>query len=489
MSKITHAEVRMYRIGTGDCFVVKLFAGKKESFKMLIDAGSWSGKKEYITPFIEDLKAYVDNEVDVLVVTHEHKDHVYAFDACRELFTNDFKAGEIWMAWTENDKSKKVKEWKDKYGEQKMALARASQNLTKAIQNEDYRRQFKESRFGIQALEARENYIKVVKEFADLHLSVDNNNLYKGGLAGMDVVKNDIETTRIKYFSPGNIIEGVEGADGVKIYVLGPPKIYDDVSKEAGGKGESYDHNKILQKSGAFGAAVNNIDSDDIAKSSLTPFDEHYINDNIDQIQDNYKKENWRKIDYDWLYSAGSFALRMSGLTNNLSLALAIEFEESGRVMLFPGDAEYGSWASWHKIDWGHKGRDGKTPVVEDLLNRTVFYKVAHHLSHNGTAQKLGLEMMKHKDLAAMATLDYDIISDGWKNTMPNRGILKELLNRTKGRLMILKEDDLFFDFHKKEPLTEKIKEQRSNMTKKERSEFEKAMEATELYIQYTVKA
>ncbi len=107
-------------------------------------------------------------------------------------------------------------------------------------------------------------------------------------------------------------------------------------------------------------------------------------------------------------------------MTNNLSLALAIGFEDSGRVMLFPGDAEYGSWASWHKINWTEPSRTPGTHLTEDLLNRTVFYKVAHHLSHNGTAQRLGLEMMRAPDLAAMATLDYSVISNGWTTTMPN---------------------------------------------------------------------
>ena len=199
------------------------------------------------------------------------------------------------------------------------------------------------------------------------------------------------------------------------------------------------------------------------------------------------------------MFSSGSFALRMNGLTNNLSLALAFEFEESGRVMLFPGDAEFGSWASWHTIQWNDddrrtedKDKDKKElkHLTEDLLNRTVFYKVAHHLSHNGTAQRLGLEMMKHKDLVAMATLDYNVINDGWTSTMPNRGILRELLLRTKGRLIIMNEEGLFFDFNEQVPLKDKISEARNRMTVKERKHFDENFDNTNpLYFQYTVKA
>ena len=126
----------------------------------------------------------------------------------------------------------------------------------------------------------------------------------------------------------------------------------------------------------------------------------------------------------------------MNSLTNNLSLVLAIQFEESGKVMLFPGDAELGSWESWHDIEW-NDSLPGEDVATEELLNNTVFYKVAHHVSHNGTAQSIGLEMMEHPDLIAMATLNYDVISNGWKTTMPNRAIVKELLERTKGRTIV----------------------------------------------------
>jgi hypothetical protein len=487
MSKITHVEVRMYRMGTGDCFVLQFHKADNKVFKILIDSGVWSGEQRHIEEYVKDLKDYVKNHVDVLIVTHEHKDHVYAFDVCEELFTNDFTIGEVWMAWTENDKTKIVKDWKDKYGQHKTALGIAAQKLKEVINDDNYKKQFTGNRFGLQALEARRNFADVVEAFADLHLSKDNNNLYAGGLAGMDVVKKLGKKTTIRYFNPGEIMADLDDAPGMKIYVLGPPKVYEEIATEAGGKGETYDHNKVLEKSGAFGAAINGLNGDELAKNNLLPFDDHYTTDQ--DILNKYDEDDWRKIDYDWLYSAGSFALRMNGLTNNLSLALAFEFEESGRVMLFPGDAEFGSWQSWHKIDWGQKGKDGKTPLVEDLLNRTVFYKVAHHLSHNGTAQRLGLEMMNHNDLVAMATLDYDVISNGWKSTMPNRALIKELVKRTKGRLMILKEEGLFYDFHQKEPMAVKINEAKETMTKKEKADFDNSFKSTDLYLQYTVKA
>ena len=505
----------MYKMGTGDCFAIKFLADKEEIFKIMIDAGTWQGSKDRLGDYIKDLKTYLGDYTDVLIVTHEHKDHVHAFDACEELFTDDnFHVGEIWMGWTENDRTRKVKEWKEDFGEKKKALGLVAKELETAMNTPDFKNQFAGNRDSEKMLGARNVFKGVLSGFADLHLSFDEvNKVYKGGQAGMEVVKKKIKKDAIKFFKPGDVIRDLGEAEGVKIYVLGPPELYEEVKKEAGGEGESYKHNKQLRESDAFGAAVLGMNNTSFVKDSLLPFDEHYMEStlneqpdpkdevamtakkNMDFVRGSYKSKDWRKIDYDWLFSAGSFALRMNGLTNNLSLALAFEFEEGGKVLLFPGDAEFGSWESWHRIKWKEK-KDGSTKekekqkhLTEDLLNRTVFYKVAHHLSHNGTAQKLGLEMMNHDDLVAMATLDYEVINDGWTSTMPNRAIIKELLARTKGRLMIMNEKGLFFDFHDDVPLREKIDEARDNMTTKERAAFTKNFDdSNPLYLQYTVK-
>jgi len=487
---ITHAEIRMYRMGTGDCFIVKLFAGQKESFKLMIDCGTWQGTKAHLDPFIQDLKAYVNNEVDLLVVTHEHKDHVYGFEVCQDVFKQGFNIRKIWMGWTEDDKNKKVATWKKDYGEKKKALSLAADKVKDALEDLRYKAQFTSEHNGSAMFAAREKFSQVLSGLAELQVSVQNGQ-YKGMLEGTRIVKEELATDNIQYFRPGDIVENLENAPGVRFYVLGPPLMWEDVKAEAGGKGESYQHNKELGDSDAFSAAVLNYTATG-APASIIPFDQKFVlPDPASSIPALYgKSENaWRKIDFEWLYSAGSLALRANSLTNNLSLALAIEFTESGRVLLFPGDAEYGSWASWHTIKWPHKGRDGRRHLTEDLLNRTVFYKVAHHLSHNGTAQRLGLEMMTHSDLAAMATLDYNIISNGWKNTMPNRALLKDLLNQTKGRLMIMSESDLFFDLLDEVPLHNKITEARSKMSTEENKAFNTSFIEQKLYLQYRVKA
>lgn len=491
MNPITHTEVRMYRMGTGDCFAMKFFAGEALKFKMMIDCGTWSGAKARLRPYVENLKAYFDNHVDLLVVTHEHKDHVYGFEACKELFSADFKVDEVWMGWTEEDGTDKVQTWKQEYGDHKRALALAAAELKKAAKDPAAKAQLADDANGLTMHAARERLSAAVENLSALHVSEDPAR-YVGPLVGMKFVKDNFARDaqgkkNFHYRSPGEVLDNIPELPGVRFYVLGPPLNWTDVKVETGGKGEVYNHNLALSGSKAFAAAMLAREKDPSGRAA-GPFDESYsvaTSRSVTRYDD--KSAAWRRIDYDWLNSAGALGLRMDGLTNNLSLALAIEFTGSGRIMLFPGDAEYGSWASWHTIPWKVASRTKGKSLTEDILNRTVFYKVAHHLSHNGTAARLGLEMMNHPDLAAMATLDYGVISEGWMGTMPNHEIVTGLLDRTKGRLMIMQEKGLKLTNTK--TVTEKIAEARKRMSQKEKSAFTAAFVEHPLYLQYTVKA
>jgi hypothetical protein len=95
---------------------------------------------------------------------------------------------------------------------------------------------------------------------------------------------------------------------------------------------------------------------------------------------------------------AGALALAMNNATNNASLVLAFELSKAGKVLLFVGDAQAGNWRSWSEGEFD----DGGTQVtVEDLLGRTVLYKVGHHGSHNATLK--GKASSKQACLAWMA--------------------------------------------------------------------------------------
>ena len=80
-SKISKVAIRMYRLGTGDCFTLKFYKGNRISFRMMIDCGCWKRSFDEIRPFIKELIRNMGGKLDVLVVTHEHMDHVLGFQA------------------------------------------------------------------------------------------------------------------------------------------------------------------------------------------------------------------------------------------------------------------------------------------------------------------------------------------------------------------------------------------------------------------------
>ena len=83
-------------------------------FTLLIDCGiKYNTKSEEvpIAAVIDDLKDTLTREqggkpeLDALVVTHEHWDHVAFFHPTRggkKNYFADFKIGQIWLAWTED---------------------------------------------------------------------------------------------------------------------------------------------------------------------------------------------------------------------------------------------------------------------------------------------------------------------------------------------------------------------------------------------------
>ena len=141
----------------------------------------------------------------------------------------------------------------------------------------------------------------------------------------------------------------------------------------------------------------------------------------------------WRNIDQDWLRSAEILALKLDSVRNNTSLVLAIELVDSGKVLLFPGDAQAGNWRSWSGVEYEENKKKVK---AEELLEKTVFYKVGHHGSHNATMNKNGLDLMKNNELAAMIPVDQHVADKvGWE--MPFAPLLEALLEKTNGKVAI----------------------------------------------------
>jgi hypothetical protein len=142
--------------------------------------------------------------------------------------------------------------------------------------------------------------------------------------------------------------------------------------------------------------------------------------------------EKWRRIDQDWLNTASQIALWMDSSTNNTSLVLAFEVLPSRKVLLFPADAQMGNWLSWPAVQFP----DPDSQVTaDDLLDRTVVYKVGHHGSHNATLRRDGLEKMTSDDLIALIPVNRESVEKK-KWAMPFPPMYRALRKACQGRII-----------------------------------------------------
>lgn len=459
--KIDCVKIRMYCLGTGDCFVYKFYTGKIEQYTMMIDCGSCKGDKNDFEPYIDNLSKYVNGQIDLLVISHEHNDHVNGFAKWPEAF-EAIKIKKAWFAWTENPKDPegRAEDLQKKRSKMKMALTKA---ITEIKKNEvSFNQSLAGDYYKKSITESRTAFLSGLDTLAEINLAAAG----KPGapLPGMVKIKEILkkQKTTIEYLNPGTTLT-VDELSGLKFYVLAPPYETKQIYKKEKEGTDVYKKKLSLYESSLAANVFVNLDNKQLNEKDL-PFSNEYIandpkptfissittSNETDKTSSlsvigayNLPKDTWRKIDDEWLNSAGSLALRLNSHINNTSLVLAIESEATKNVLLLPADAEFGSWESWHMIEkWNEKGKNGKH-LVEDLLNRTIFYKVGHHLSYNGTALEKGIMMMENPDIVAMATLDRRRISKKWKSTMPNKYLMQELIRICHGKLFIMDEFEI----------------------------------------------
>ena len=152
-------------------------------------------------------------------------------------------------------------------------------------------------------------------------------------------------------------------------------------------------------------------------------FQRRYWGEDLDSDE---KSQSWRRIDANWLDSSSALALQLDSATNNTCLVLAFELG-NGDVLLFAADAQVGNWLSWQDLKWKVDGKDVTGP---DLLERTIFYKVGHHGSHNATLRALGLEKMSSLKLAFVPVDKKMAVKKRW-NAMPLNSLMKRLNEKT----------------------------------------------------------
>ncbi|HEX8526307.1 MBL fold metallo-hydrolase [Allosphingosinicella sp.] len=465
--------VRMYRGILGDCFLLRHSWTAEDSetktLSILIDCGVLQGVergRERMVEIAADVARECDGKLDVVVVTHEHADHLSGFAHARDIFFHEQREegaaedlprldiGRLWLAWTEDDQDPRAQELRAKFHKVKAAIDTTAKLAAFGLgEDERIKRVMALQKFiGFDDEEPGE--IEVAEParprglgfgaapaagpgepaVAEPEQDKPRPKRWTGKLV-IEKLKSKAGAANIDYLEPGDI---VRVAPGLSAYVLGPPRDEKRLRKDtpSGGSAsevylaksdEAYavesaaeaeltrkarsNRSEALAASGqgpAAGGAEAAVDAED--PSNPSPFPKPYRRrlDSAEadggRIEDLYfKGPKERRIENDWLDAAEALALKMDSDTNNTSLVLAFERDDR-QVLLFAADAQVGNWLSWADQTYPREAKEGEArPIaVDGLLKRVTLYKVGHHASHNATLKGEGLEKMTDPRLTAM---------------------------------------------------------------------------------------
>ncbi|WP_374583488.1 MBL fold metallo-hydrolase [Pseudoduganella sp.] len=436
--------IRLYRHGLGDCILLR-FAKPDggDTFNVLIDCGLITvaeQPKETMQAVANDIKDACHGRLDVVVMTHEHWDHVSGFhpSQARDVF-DSMEIGEVWYGWTEDPRNELGQRLRAERAAKLNALATAVAAFSDSPSPGMRQRGAELGRmlgfFGLKPGEPAGTRIGKTRDAFE----------YLQG-------KQDVKT---RYLSPRQTPRTLDGAPNVRVYVLGPPPDEGMIKRSAPTKKgrEAYELASELQLASNLDAAFLRLGPDGAPDGDS--YDDCPFDPSLRREMDSGQRcsaaladmfanvwhtqgQGWRQIEEDWTQAAETLALNLDSHTNNTCLVLAFEFIDSGEVLLFPADAQVGNWLSWQDLRW----KVGSGVVTgPELLARTVFYKVGHHGSHNATLRDKGLEQMTSENLVAFIPVSKaQAVKNRWMG-MPFNPLVKRLKEKTYGRLLVADED------------------------------------------------
>lgn len=355
--------VRMYNVGFGDAFVLT-FPTAQGDRRMLIDCGvhgTGPGPRkirEVAQAIIDDLPADA-RRIDVVVATHRHQDHVQGFSDWDQW--SDVEVGEVWMPWTEHPTNKKAREIR----ETQSRTAKLLFDHGAASLGADEQR-------GATWFQLAVNALTNAKAMKTLH----------EGFAG------DPER---RFFPAQNdpfpLTMTTDAIPGLTVRVLGPSWDRDVIRDMIPPEAETYAALARLAAAAPGGGVTME-----------PPFDERWL----------LPREKEAELLGDELLDADERALvqrtaaeetldlatSLDKAVNGTSLMFVLEFGSAR--MLFPGDAQWGTWKQ-------ALGND----EARSYLSSINFLKVGHHGSHNATPKSFVEELLPEKLWAVVSTREH----------------------------------------------------------------------------------
>ena len=364
-----HVRVRMYNVGFGDWFLIEFPTDGPRPFRVLVDCGAHSSgyprdgwkPEDAADQIITDVSDGADPHIDVVVATHRHQDHVSGFEA--EAW-GTVSVGEVWMPWTEHPTDAKAASIRRRQ-------LRLASGLVGALEHK--------LALGMQPAK--------VQPLLDLVTNSLSNE------AAMRTLHRGFRgRPKHRFLSTGRpAVLAPEDLPGLTVHVLGPSrdeKVIRDMDPPAG---QSY-----LRFVDGGPAASD-------ATAAHRPFGRQFSFDEASYVA------NWANLALDPAIKQSAAdmtegddvaaAVAIDKAVNGTSLMLMFEFGDA--YLLFPGDAQWGTW---------HAALDD--PEHRALMERTTFLKVGHHGSHNATPKELLEDVLDGRKIWGAATSVHPI--DQW---------------------------------------------------------------------------
>lgn len=348
---VDEIRIRAYNVGFGDSFLLDL-PGRNGRVKILIDCGSVSfgasgqTTESVVQRIVRDVTVDGVAQIDVVVATHRHRDHISGFarDEWRAV-----KVREVWQPWTEAPDDPEARRLRIAQTQLADSLVAGRQRLAATPNTSSW----------LVELVAAMGFNASVNDAA--------NSMLRSGFAGAPVRR---------YLARTREPVRAEVLGGHAVHVLGASRDVDVIARMTPPSGQSY--------LAMLPTDPNLADRDDRPFPWLPPMTwEEYGSAELNggevrKIDHGGAKGQLRKlVGNDSLLTAAV----LDHAVNNTSLMLA--FEVGDQLLLFPGDAQWGSWQVCMSEDWS-----------ADIIGRANFYKVGHHGSHNATPRKFVEEFL-----------------------------------------------------------------------------------------------
>jgi len=335
----------MYDVGFGDCFLVEFPRPAAPPFRILVDCGAhrsgyprpgWT-PADAVRAIVADLG--VGPRLDVVVATHRHQDHVSGFSSD---IWRDVEVGEVWMPWTENPDDGKATAIRERQSRLALGLQLAFATSDFAARWTDPGRADSLAALALNSL-TNESAMRT---------------LHRGFLGNPD-----------RRFLAAGTESPIEqpACPGLTVHILGPSRDPDVIRDMDPPSGQSY-LRFLGTAPGARSAEARVANHGPFARHFTLPAADHEASGYgiyVDADMKDAAVGAMRADDF-------AAAVSLDKAVNGTSLMLLFEFR--GAFLLFPGDAQWGTWNAVMR-----------DPASRDLLARTTYYKVGHHGSHNAT--------------------------------------------------------------------------------------------------------